>query len=71
MNAGLPDWRDPIPYDLLSRADRAGIMWEWLRRDRAYRIWHHGLAVAASVAANGVIRLEETAGAAAWGLHFR
>ncbi|WP_431312423.1 transcriptional regulator domain-containing protein [Sphingomonas natans] len=35
-----PDWRDPRPYSSLRGVDRAGLMWEWLRRDRDYIAWH-------------------------------
>jgi len=33
----LPDWRDASAYAVLRSAGRAGIAWEWLRRDPAYR----------------------------------
>lgn len=35
--SGLPDWHNPAPYTALVGIDRAGLMWEWLRRDPAYR----------------------------------
>jgi len=33
---GRPDWRDSAPYRALIGIDRAGLAWEWLRRDPAY-----------------------------------
>ncbi|WP_371836691.1 transcriptional regulator domain-containing protein [Sphingomonas koreensis] len=35
-----PDWRDPAPYRRLRGIDRAGLLWEWLRRDPAYIAWY-------------------------------
>jgi hypothetical protein len=34
------DWRDPAAYAALCRIDRAGLMWEWLRRNSDYVAWH-------------------------------
>ncbi|WP_373278325.1 transcriptional regulator domain-containing protein [Sphingomonas pituitosa] len=31
-----PDWRDDAPYRALAGIDRAGLAWEWLRRDPSY-----------------------------------
>jgi len=31
-----PDWRDDAPYRALAGIDRAGLAWEWLRRDSGY-----------------------------------
>lgn len=53
------DWRDPVHYRYLRGADRAGLMWEWLRRDPDYIAWF----TSASGATRGC---PET-----WGLHFR
>ncbi|WP_443189667.1 transcriptional regulator domain-containing protein [Novosphingobium sp. Rr 2-17] len=57
------NWRDTSPYDDLSGVDRAGLMWEWLRRDPAYVEWY---ACASGVTRSGscgeVVRQ--------WGLHF-
>ena len=35
----LPDWRDGLAYARLAETDRAGVMWEWLRRDAGYVAW--------------------------------
>jgi hypothetical protein len=32
-----PDWRSPSNYDYLEQLDRAGMAWEFLRRNREYR----------------------------------
>lgn len=55
------DWRDAAAYDRLLGIDRAGIMWEWLRRDQGYIAWH----ARASMVTRG------TAAPTQWGLHFR
>ena len=57
-----PDWRDAAGYARLRGIDRAGLMWEWVRRDPDYIAWH----VRASSVTRGV-RPEPLA----WGLHFR
>jgi hypothetical protein len=63
------DWQDPADYQRLRRIDRAGLMWEWLRRDPGYVTWHRQAssttrgASAELMAARGNI--------ADWGLHFR
>ena len=31
--SGVTDWRDAQTYRRLHAIDRAGLMWEWLRRD--------------------------------------
>ena len=36
----LPDGADRAAYLYLSELDRAGLMWEWLRRDPAYIGWY-------------------------------
>ncbi|MGC6331152.1 transcriptional regulator domain-containing protein [Rhizorhabdus sp. FW153] len=56
----MKDWRDTETYARLAGIDRAGMMWEWLRRDSGYVSWY----VRASVATRGT-------GALRWGLHFR
>lgn len=56
-----PDWRDASFYRTLSGIDRAGLMWEWLRRDREYIAWY--------AEASAVTRA--SAAPALWGLHFR
>ncbi|WP_371128262.1 transcriptional regulator domain-containing protein [Sphingomonas sp. NFR15] len=55
------DWRDPRPYSSLRGIDRAGLMWEWLRRDPCYVGWY----TRASTATRGADD------AMPWGLHFR
>ncbi|WP_448659182.1 transcriptional regulator domain-containing protein [Sphingomonas sp. CJ99] len=63
--ADRPDWRDPGPYARLARIDRAGLMWEWLRRDPGYVAWYS----CASKAMDH--RSTDLPGLAQWGLHFR
>jgi hypothetical protein len=60
--SGWPDWRDAGPYRALARGDRAGLMWEWVRRDAGYIAWH----AKASAVTRGVAPEPR-----AWGLHFR
>ncbi|WP_408015290.1 transcriptional regulator domain-containing protein [Sandaracinobacteroides hominis] len=55
-------WRDAAPYARMQRIDRAGIMWEWLRRDPNYVAWH----IQASTSTRGAIPAP-----VAWGLLFR
>ncbi|WP_373285444.1 transcriptional regulator domain-containing protein [Novosphingobium endophyticum] len=59
---GLADWRDDRVYERLSGIDRAGLMWEWLRRDPGYVEWH-ARASRVTGGARSVPR--------GWGLHFR
>jgi len=64
---GRPDWRDSAPYRALAGIDRAGLAWEWLRRDPAYaalsaRLRHVG---------GSASHLEMEADARAFGLCFR
>lgn len=56
------DWSTPGAYDHLAGIDRAGLMWEWLRRDPEYRAWY----VTASAATGGNMGATPE-----WGLHFR
>lgn len=58
----LPDWRDPRPYQRLARADRAALMWEWVRRDPGYVAWY----AKASAVTRGAMPAPLD-----WGLHFR
>ncbi|WP_442947364.1 transcriptional regulator domain-containing protein [Novosphingobium sp.] len=58
----LPCWKDDSAYAYLLGADRAGLMWEWLRRDAGYLDWH----ARASAVTGG-----KCPDPAAWGLHFR
>lgn len=65
---GRPDWRDSAPYRALAGIDRAGLAWEWLRRDPAYA------AISARLRRVGVRtapHLEMEADARAFGLCFR
>ncbi|MGL4287400.1 MAG: transcriptional regulator domain-containing protein [Phreatobacter sp.] len=55
------DWRDPARYGALRGIDRAGLMWEWLRRDPGYVGWY--TRASAATRGSGDARL--------WGLHFR
>ncbi|UYY57154.1 transcriptional regulator domain-containing protein [Sphingomonas sp. S2-65] len=65
---GRPDWRNSAPYRALAGIDRAGLAWEWLRRDPAYA------ALSARLRRGGVglqPHLEMEADARAFGLCFR
>src|SRR3546814_1849737 len=62
------DWRDPQFYARLGGIDRAGLMWEWLRRDADYIAWHTRASSATrGVDAGSAIDSDPTQ----WGLHFR
>ena len=63
MTAGAPDWRDAEGYKQLRHVDRAGLMWEWLRRDQAYIAWY-GRASRMTLGGGDD-------GPEHWGLHFR
>ncbi|WP_414711472.1 transcriptional regulator domain-containing protein [Sphingobium yanoikuyae] len=54
-------WRNSRLYSRLKGIDRAGLMWEWLRRDSGYIAWHAG----ARASTRG------SADPGRWGLHFR
>lgn len=41
---GLGPWRDAERYSRLRGIDRAGLMWEWLRRDPSHIAWYAGVA---------------------------
>lgn len=65
---GRPDWRNDAPYRALAGIDRAGLAWEWLRRDPGYaamsaRLRRVGVGLAS--------HLEMEADARAFGLCFR
>lgn len=64
MAAAVPDWRDAEPYRRLHGIDRAGLMWEWLRRDAGYVAWY---ASATAVTRGAGV----PADASRWGVHFR
>ncbi|WP_449474629.1 transcriptional regulator domain-containing protein [Sphingobium chungangianum] len=59
-----PDWRDPAPYRRLRGIDRAGLLWEWLRRDPAYVAWYTSASKATRDHGGQADPL-------IWGLHFR
>jgi len=54
-------WRDGTAYAQLKGIDRAGLMWEWLRRDPDYVAWHARASAVTRGHANPL----------PWGLHFR
>jgi hypothetical protein len=56
-------WQEPEAYRSLAKIDRAGMMWEWLRRDPGYVEWH---GVASKLTSGAAIQADQ-----AWGLHFR
>ncbi len=58
-----PDWRSPSNYDYLEQLDRAGMAWEFLRRNREYRKDFVRILDATA--------REATAIAERWGLSFR
>ncbi|WP_353744656.1 DUF6499 domain-containing protein [Sphingomonas sp. 66-10] len=60
----MADWQDPAPYRRLKGVDRAGVMWEWLRRDPDYVAWY----TSASRATRDQCREDDPL---IWGLHFR
>lgn len=59
---GRSYWNDAASYAYLRNADRAGLMWEWLRRDPGYLAWH---VQASSVTGGPRCDILD------WGLHFR
>lgn len=65
-----PDWRDGAAYRALLGIDRAGLAWEWLRRDPEY-IAYGRAAAADPGSTDGPALLRADARALDWGLHFR
>lgn len=64
------DWRRDAPYRALIGIDRAGLAWEWLRRDPGYdAFWRATQAVTEPTPT--LMRVPAHAGALDWGLHFR
>ncbi|WP_324698911.1 transcriptional regulator domain-containing protein [Novosphingobium sp. RL4] len=59
----MGEWRDAAFYEDLQGIDRAGLMWEWLRRDTDYIEWYR----CAGQATKG----HDAEAALRWGLHFR
>lgn len=46
------DWRDALNYARLHGIDRAGLMWEWLRRDPRYVAWYIRASTATRAGSN-------------------
>jgi len=67
---GRPDWRSSAPYRALLGIDRAGLAWEWLRRDPGYIACARN-ARSAFFACEPARTLTADAAAEQWGLHFR
>ena len=67
------NWHDPAAYQYLAQMDRAGLMWEWLRRDAAYRSLSGSIAPISFEYLDGLrlIKLPAISSALRWGLHFR
>lgn len=61
------DWRDNAAYRALHGIDRAGLAWEWLRRDPDYAAYSHQ---ASAGAPNGSMLVQTEANALQWGLYF-
>ena len=64
---GAERWRDERGYTRLREIDRAGLMWEWLRRDPDYIAWY----ARASQATRGSLNAGPAIEPIQWGLHFR
>lgn len=64
----VADWRDVTRYRDLIGIDRAGLMWEWLRRDLAYVAWY---ARTSTIARGGLAKSVPPAvrDALSWGLY--
>jgi hypothetical protein len=68
----LIDWRTEADYRLLGGLDRAGLAWEWLRRDPAY------VAATTTVGLHDkdptdpvIVDAAEPSWSSHWGIHFR
>ncbi|MGK6321363.1 transcriptional regulator domain-containing protein [Sphingomonas sp. DT-204] len=61
------DWRNERGYRRLLDIDRAGIMWEWLRRDPRYVSWY--ARTSATDAPSSELHPDNDP--IQWGLHFR
>src|SRR5688500_7383264 len=61
-----PDWHHASAYSWLTGADRASLMWEWLRCDESYVAWH----IRATAATGGDV-LPTAAEPRHWRVHFR
>ena len=74
MNLFFPvgDWQDPRPYEELNRLDRAGLAWEFVRRDPRYGSLVPELPVGPHPARAAVeILPPDESPAKTWGLSFR
>lgn len=65
-------WHDAKAYSALLHYDRALLMWEWLRRDPSYRIYHATLNRPDRDLKNNidVIHAQSPRRGDNWGLHF-
>ncbi len=61
-------WRDSRTYARLRGVDRAGLMWEWLRRDPGYIAWY---AQASAVTRGSAGLNPAVEDPHLWGVHFR
>jgi hypothetical protein len=66
----LVDWRDGAPYRALRGIDRAGLAWEWLRRDPDYAAFSENEALRSRQQASGEMLRGTEANARHWGLYF-
>lgn len=67
-----PDWQNPNPYTAVSEVDRAGLAWEFVRRDPQYRdIVVVDEPVGAIAPAGVTILPDEPPPLDSWGLSFR
>jgi len=64
------DWRSVTPYQYLTRLDRLGFAWEFLRRNAAYQDDYNKLTREAASDADSEARSTEGLGRR-WGLSFR
>lgn len=62
--SALPDGTRAADYAGLRDVDRAGLMWEWLRRDPDYIAWYTRASTATCGAGSGAVPVQ-------WGLLFR
>jgi hypothetical protein len=68
---GLTCWYKDEDYHYLAGADRAGIAWEFLRRNPDYRAVAHRGPRPATTISDGIELIEGGASALRWGLLFR
>jgi hypothetical protein len=67
------DWRTEANYRSLVGLDRAGLAWEWLRRDPAYAAASAAIDRRHHVGSSGFVITDaaEASWSARWGIHFR